>query len=55
LLGTLPLNLGKVVQTRDAGWVTGFLVGAWEQARGRGIIDPAVERERRSAAAGREA
>jgi GT2 family glycosyltransferase len=55
LVGTLPLNLGKVVQTRDAGWLTGFLVGAWEQARGRGIIDPAVEKERRSAAAGREA
>jgi GT2 family glycosyltransferase len=44
LAGTLPLNVGKVVQTRDPGYLTGFLVGAWEQARGRGLIDPAAER-----------
>ena len=44
LLGALPLNVGKVVQTRDPGYLTGFLVGAWEQARGRGLIDPAAER-----------
>jgi GT2 family glycosyltransferase len=44
LVGTLPLNVGKVVQTRDPGYLTGFLVGAWEQARGRGLIDPAAER-----------
>jgi GT2 family glycosyltransferase len=48
LVGTLPLNVGKVVQTRDLGFLTGFLVGAWEQARGRGIIDPAAENERRA-------
>jgi glycosyltransferase involved in cell wall biosynthesis len=47
LLGTLPLHAGKVLQTRDPGWLTGFLFGAWEQARGRGLIDPAGERERR--------
>ena len=40
LAGTLPLNVGKVVQTRDPGYLTGFVVGAWEQARGRGLIDP---------------
>jgi hypothetical protein len=44
LVGTLPLNVGKVVQTRDPGYLTGFVVGAWEQARGRGLIDPAGER-----------
>jgi GT2 family glycosyltransferase len=44
LVGTLPLNVGKVVQTRDPGYLTGFLVGAWEQARGRGLIDPVEER-----------
>jgi GT2 family glycosyltransferase len=44
LAGTLPLNVGKVVQTHDPGYLTGFLVGAWEQARGRGLIDPAAER-----------
>jgi GT2 family glycosyltransferase len=43
LLGTLPLNVGKVLQTRDPGYVTGFVVGAWEQARGRGLIDPTAE------------
>jgi GT2 family glycosyltransferase len=48
LLGTLPLNVGKVVQTRDLGYLSGFVVGAWEQARGRGLVDPAVERERRA-------
>jgi glycosyltransferase involved in cell wall biosynthesis len=48
LVGTLPLNLGKVVQTRDPGYLTGFLVGAWEQARGRGLIDPVAEKERRA-------
>jgi GT2 family glycosyltransferase len=48
LAGALPLNVGKVVQTRDAGYLTGFLVGAWEQARGRGLIDPAAESERRA-------
>lgn len=46
LLGTLPLNVGKVVQTRDPGYLTGFVVGAWEQARGRGLIDPAADAER---------
>jgi GT2 family glycosyltransferase len=49
LLGTLPLNVGKVVQTRDPGYLTGFLVGAREQARGRGLIDPAAGDERHSA------
>jgi glycosyltransferase involved in cell wall biosynthesis len=45
LLGRAVLNAGKVVQTRDPGWVTGLLVGAVEQARGRGLIDPVAERE----------
>jgi GT2 family glycosyltransferase len=46
LLGSLPLNVGRTAKTRDTGFVTGFLVGAWEQARGRGLIDPGAERER---------
>jgi len=41
LLGLLVLNAGKAVQTRDRGYVTGLVVGAWEQARGRGLVDPA--------------
>lgn len=43
LLGTFLLNVGKTIQTRDSGWVTGLIVGAWEQARGRGLIDPTAE------------
>ena len=53
LLGTLPLNTGKVVQTRDPGWLTGFLVGAWEQARGRGLVDPTAEKDDHAAASAR--
>jgi GT2 family glycosyltransferase len=44
LLGLFILNLGKAAQTRDKGLVTGMVVGAWEQARGRGLVDPATER-----------
>jgi glycosyltransferase involved in cell wall biosynthesis len=43
LLGLFILNLGKAVQTRDRGLVTGMVAGAWEQARGRGLVDPATE------------
>jgi GT2 family glycosyltransferase len=49
LLGTFLLLVGKAIQTRDRGHVTGLIVGAWEQARGRGLIDPALEREREAA------
>jgi GT2 family glycosyltransferase len=45
LSGLVVLNAGKVVQTRDRGYLTGLFVGAWEQARGRGLIDPGRERE----------
>jgi GT2 family glycosyltransferase len=45
LLGTVPLNVGKVVQTRDPGYFTGFLVGAWEQARGQGLVAPVPEHD----------
>jgi GT2 family glycosyltransferase len=47
LAGTLVLNIGKAVQTRDPGYLTGLIVGAWEQARGRGLIDPTAEREQK--------
>jgi glycosyltransferase involved in cell wall biosynthesis len=46
LLGLFFLNVGKSLQTRDAGLVTGLVVGAFEQARGRGLVDPATERAR---------
>jgi hypothetical protein len=46
------INVGKVIQTRDTGWVTGMIVGAWEQARGRGLIDPVAERDESGAAGG---
>jgi GT2 family glycosyltransferase len=48
LLGSLPLNMGRMVRKRDTGWLTGFVAGAWEQARGRGLIDPASEPRERS-------
>ena len=51
LTGLFVINVGKVIQTRDTGWVTGLIVGAWEQARGRGLIDPVAGRD----AAGRGA
>ena len=41
LLGLFTLNVGKSAQQRNPGHITGLLVGAWEQARGRGLIDPA--------------
>ena len=44
LVGMFVLNAGKAVHTRDPGYITGLTVGAWEQARGRGLLDPAAER-----------
>jgi GT2 family glycosyltransferase len=44
LIGLFILNLGKAVQTRDSGLVTGMVTGAWEQARGKGLVDPAAEK-----------
>ena len=49
LVGTFLLMVGKAIQTRDRGHVTGMIVGAWEQARGRGLIDPTFERDREAA------
>jgi GT2 family glycosyltransferase len=51
LLGYLILSVGKAIQTREPGYVTGMLVGAWEQARGRGFARPADESERDASAA----
>jgi GT2 family glycosyltransferase len=53
LSGTFLLLVGKAIQTRDRGHVTGMLVGAWEQLRGRGLIDPGLEREQKTAEARR--
>jgi GT2 family glycosyltransferase len=43
LLGLFVLNAGKALQTRDPGLVTGLIAGAFEQAGGRGLVDPAAE------------
>jgi GT2 family glycosyltransferase len=43
LLGLFTLNIGRAIFKRDPGLVTGMIVGAWEQARGRGLVDPAAE------------
>jgi GT2 family glycosyltransferase len=52
LVGTFLLMVGKAVQTRDRGHVTGMIVGAWEQARGRGLVDPVFDREQNAAGPG---
>jgi GT2 family glycosyltransferase len=44
LLGLFVLNVGRALFKRDPGLVTGFLIGAVEQARGRGLIDPSGDR-----------
>ncbi len=44
LVGLFILNLGKAIQQRDPGLVTGLVAGAWEQSRGRHLVDPAAER-----------
>jgi GT2 family glycosyltransferase len=45
LVGWLPLTVGRTVRLRDPGILAGFVYGAWEQAWGRGLIDPAAERQ----------
>ncbi len=51
LVGTFILMVGKAIQTRDPGYVTGMVVGAWDHARGRGLLDPATERDRKATVA----
>nr|MBA3430654.1 hypothetical protein [Actinomycetota bacterium] len=46
----LTLNTTKAIKNRDPGFVTGMIVGAWEQVRRRGLVDPALEDTRRKAA-----
>ena len=41
MVGLFVLNVGRGLFKRDPGLVTGMIVGAWEQARGKGLIDPA--------------
>ena len=43
-LGLFLLNTGKAVKTRDPGLVTGLVEGAFEQARGKGLVDPPSEK-----------
>jgi len=38
LTGTFLLNVGKAVQTRDPGYATGMLAGAWDQLARRGKV-----------------
>lgn len=35
MTGTFILNLGKVLQTRDRGYATGMIAGAWDQLNGK--------------------
>jgi GT2 family glycosyltransferase len=43
LFGLFLFNVGKSVRRKDVGYMTGLMVGAVEQARGRGLVDPARE------------
>ena len=43
LVGLFLLNIGRALRYRDHGLVTGWIVGMWEQARGKGLVDPATE------------
>ena len=43
LVGLFVLNIGRALKHQDPGLVTGMIVGAIEQARGRGLIDPAKD------------
>ena len=45
LLGLFVLNIGRAIKHKDHGLVTGMIVGALEQARGKGLIDPAKEKD----------
>ena len=46
LLGLFLLNVGRGLFKRDPGLVTGMIVGAREQAAGKGLVDPATETAR---------
>ena len=45
ILGLFFLNVGRAAFKNDWGLVTGMIVGGWEQARGKGLIDPAAEKK----------
>jgi GT2 family glycosyltransferase len=40
LVGLLLLFSARAIIERDAGLVTGLIAGAWDQLRGRGLLDP---------------
>ena len=41
--GLLILNLTRAIRFRSGDHVTGMARGLWEQARGKGLIDPAAD------------
>jgi GT2 family glycosyltransferase len=43
LVGLSFLHAGRAVRYRDHGLASGWVVGAWEQARGKGLVEPAVD------------
>jgi GT2 family glycosyltransferase len=47
LTGLFVINLGQALRKSDTGLVTGLVAGALEQARGKGLVDPALERASR--------
>jgi hypothetical protein len=43
LVGLFLHNTVKAAARRDPGLAAGIAIGAWEQARGRGLIDPSTD------------
>jgi GT2 family glycosyltransferase len=43
LVGLSFLHAGRAIRYRDHGLASGWVVGAWEQARGKGLVEPAVD------------
>jgi GT2 family glycosyltransferase len=40
LIGLFIFNIGRSAKRQDPGYLTGLVVGAAEQARGKGLVDP---------------
>jgi GT2 family glycosyltransferase len=47
MLGLFLLNVGRAIFKRDPGLVTGMIVGAREQAAGKGLVDPVSEAQKK--------
>jgi hypothetical protein len=46
ILGLFLLNLARGIAKKDPGLFLGMIHAAWEQSRGKGLVDPAAEKQR---------